>query len=379
MLWAGVVLADEPLTNVLVRVPLSANQKVTALKIGAHTVRCEVVPGSIVGTSPFEALVVLPSAKASEKLTAQASAPSDDRVLIPLEWKPGADHTTDLVRMGQTALRYVHPKLDESSADARLKSFKPYHHVFLNGVQLTNGPEGKFPHHRGFYFGFMKCTYDGKTADTWHCRDGVFQSHEQVVHQVAGPFGARQCVKIDWHGKDKAVFATEQREVTFVPFDNGLLIDFVAVVAPTVAKLKFDGDPQHAGFHFRAAQEVEAKTSKQTYFLRPDGPGKPGETRNYDPKSKKGPINLPWNAMSFVIGTQRYTTVYLDHPANPKEARGSERDYGRFGTYFEHEATKDAPLKVQYRLWVQPGELDVARCTALATAFVQPPTVTFAE
>ena len=56
-----------------------------------------------------------------------------------------------------------------------------------------------------------------------------------------------------------------------------------------------------------------------------------------------GHADLPWNAMSFVLGGQRYTVAYLDHPNNPKEARYSERNYGRFGSYFEREVTAQAP------------------------------------
>jgi hypothetical protein len=52
-----------------------------------------------------------------------------------------------------------------------------------------------------------------------------------------------------------------------------------------------DGDPQHAGFHFRADNEVAAKTSKQTVFTRPDGTDQPGKTRNWP--DVKTHVNLP--------------------------------------------------------------------------------------
>ena len=62
--------------------------------------------------------------------------------------------------------------------------------------------------------------------------------------------------------------------------------------------------------------------------------------------------------------------VYLDHPDNPKPARSSERDYGRFGSYFVADVTKDKPLKVKYRLWIQPGEMTVEQCEAAAKALL---------
>jgi hypothetical protein len=147
-----------------------------------------------------------------------------------------------------------------------------------------------------------------------------------------------------------------------------------------------DGDPQHSGFQFRAAEEVNDKSVKQTYYLRTDGKGpltenggKGDETRNWDDKTKDPhTVNLPWDAMSFLIGEKpkRYTVVYLDRKSNPKEARFSERDYGRIGSYFVADVIKDKPLEVNYRLWIQAGEMTVPQCAALDADFDTPPLVT---
>ena len=153
---------------------------------------------------------------------------------------------------------------------------------------------------------------------------------------------------------------------------EGRLIEFASRVTTDRDLVRLDGDPQHAGFHFRAAAEVE-KTKDDTYFLRPDGQGDKGQEKNWEPKTKDGPKNLPWNAMSFLVGGKRHTALYLDHPDNPKEARQSERTYGRIGTYFEYDLTKDKPLAVHYRLWVQNGEMTVAQCEAMSQAFVNLP------
>jgi hypothetical protein len=80
--------------------------------------------------------------------------------------------------------------------------------------------------------------------------------------------------------------------------------------------------------------------------------------------------------MSFVVGGQRYTTAYLDRPTNPKEARFSERDYGRFGSYFVAEATEKKPLEVNYRIWLQEGQMTVDQVAALDQDFVTPVVVT---
>ena len=76
--------------------------------------------------------------------------------------------------------------------------------------------------------------------------------------------------------------------------------------------------------------------------------------------------------MSFVLGPQRYTVCYLDRPDNPKEARFSERDYGRFGSYFVYEIDENKPLDLKYRVWLQEGEMTGPGVAAVSAAFVQP-------
>src|SRR4029079_183566 len=131
---------------------------------------------------------------------------------------------------------------------------------------------------------------------------------------------------------------------------------------------------QHAGFHFRASNEVNESTKGQTYYVRPDGVSKKGETRNWaGEKGDKTQVNFPWKAMSFVLGNERYTVAMLDKPTNPKEARLSERDYGRFGSYFEYDLTDSKPLVLNYRVWLQTGEMTPGQVAALDTDFVEPP------
>ena len=79
--------------------------------------------------------------------------------------------------------------------------------------------------------------------------------------------------------------------------------------------------------------------------------------------------------MSFVLG-KRYTVAYLDHPKNPKEARYSEREFGRFGSYFEYTIDEGKPLTVSYRLWLQEGLMKLEEVAALSRNFVEPVKVT---
>jgi hypothetical protein len=295
-------------------------------------------------------------------------------------WTVGKE--VDELKLGdRPVLKYMHAPLDASTPQRKMETMKPFHHLYdPKGERLvTKGPEGEgkdFPHHRGLFFGFNKVSYDGKAADVWHNNKGESQTHAEQISQEAGPVLGRHTVLVHWNGQDGEKFADEGREVTAFAVPGGTLVEFASDVWTNKPLVKLDGDPQHAGFHFRAALEVMRETKKDTYYLRPDGKDKPGATRNWSAKEPdKRTVNLPWDAMSFVVGGKRYTALYLDNPKNPKESRGSERDYGRFGNYFEYELTPTKRLLVRYRVWLQEGEMTVAQCEALSKAFVDPPAV----
>jgi hypothetical protein len=346
-------------------------------------------PGQITGPSlhaaagtKAELCFVAPAMKAGAKSVFVAAVSDGPASGDAFAWKDTPGEHADLSFAGRPVLRYMYKALDDGSKEAREKTYKPYHHLFSpdGKTLLTKGPGGQFTHHRGIYYGFNRVTYgEGKKADVWHCTGDAHQSHEKFVSSEAGPVLGRHVVEIGWRGVGKELFAREHRELTVYAVPGGHLVEFASRLEPVVSPVRLDGDPQHAGFQFRADNEVSAVTKKQTYYLRPDGPGKPGETRNWDPKSKKGPTNLAWNAMSFVLGGQRYTVAYLDKPTNPKEARFSERDYGRFGSYFEYDLTAEKPLRLNYRLWVIAGEAAGADVEAHSAAFTAPATTTLAR
>lgn len=311
------------------------------------------------------------TARYTVRLDTNAATPAGDR----FTWVNKEGEYAELRFGERPVIRYMHKALDESSPQKREETFKVYHHVFdPEGTRIvTKGPGGLFTHHRGLFYAFNKVTYDGnKTVDVWHCRNGESQSHDGFLKVEAGPLVGRHRLAIGWHGKKGELFAKEEREITVFHTKKGILIDFASRLRSTGGKIRLDGDPQHAGFHFRADDEVASKTKGETWYVRPDGKGKAGETRNWEPKTRKGPVDLPWNAMSFVLGDQRFTCVYLDKPTNPKEARYSERDYGRFGSYFEYDLPEGGKLDVNYRVYLQRGELDKPRIEALSADFVTP-------
>jgi hypothetical protein len=325
------------------------------------------------GKQNAELVFLAPELKAGQTLQVKATIIDQAPDKPVAEWKDTPGEYTDLLFNGRPVLRYMYAKLDETNKETRSATFKPYHHVFdPAGTRLiTKGPGGLFPHHRGLYFGFNRISYGNKqTADTWHCNNGEFQSHEQFLASEAGPVLGRHTVQIDWHGKDGKTFARETREMTAYNTAGGTLIEFASRLESLVGPIKLDGDPQHAGFQFRATQDVPDKTKAHTYYLRPDGKGEPGKFRNW-PNDKQH-VNLPWHALSIVLDGKRYTIAMLDRPENPKEARFSERDYGRFGSYFEYELDENKPLELNYRVWVQEGEMTVPQVAQLDSAFDQP-------
>ena len=304
-------------------------------------------------------------------------------------WQDTAGQYSELSYDGKPVLRYMYRAFDDSTPENRFLTYKVFHHLFNQAGDriVTNGPDGhsryefntiKFPHHRGIFYGFNKCLYgDGVKSDLWHCQGDDYQSHVKVLASDVGPVFGRHLLAIAWHGKGKQVILNEQREITVYHTPEGRLIEFASVLKPEVGKLTVDGDPQHAGFQFRAHNEVADSTAKQTYYIRVDGRGKPGETRNWP--GDKDQVNFPWKGMSYVLGDQRYTAAYIDKPTNPKEARFSERDYARFGSYFTTDITPESPLAVNYRLWFQNGEMEGDAIEALSVDFVEPVEVGLVE
>lgn len=354
---------------------LAAGGVVALTDAKGKTLAGQVTAPSVADEASAAAVVlhfVAPAMKQGETATWTVT-PSPVKDAKSFTWKDTAGQYADLLYDDRPVIRYMYEPLDPARRD---QTYKMYHHVydFAGENFLTKGPGSKFTHHRGIFFGFSKCEFDGGKADTWHCSGDAHLSHDGLLASEAGPVLGRHTVAVGWHGTGKKVFANEKRELAVYNVSGGHLIQFASRVASAGGKVKLAGDPQHAGFQYRAAAEVGEKTAKETYYLRPDGQGKPGQTRNWG-KPGDTHANLPWNAMSFVTGGKRYTCVYIDHPQNPKEARYSERDYGRFGSYCEYHIEPGKDLVIKYRLWVQEGEMTVEQAAALCADFAEPATV----
>ncbi len=299
------------------------------------------------------------------------------------EWHDDQIAEAELQFDGQSVVRYMYEALDDASPQRRDETCKTYHHVFSpDGTNLlTKGPGGLYPHHRGIFFGFNRIRYDDRQADTWHCRDGESQTQSHSRSRIGGAVFGRDQNVILWNGRDGLPFATEIRQLACYRIGDTTLIEFHSTLKSQGRDVTLDGDPQHAGVQFRASQQVADKTREKTFYIRLDGIGMPGQFRNWSNKTEETEINrshrnLKWNAMCFVVNDQTYTCVYLDHPGNPKPAMFSERDYGRFGSYFKYELTADRPLTVRYRYWVHKGTMTVDDIEQLSRDFVDPVAVT---
>ncbi len=357
-------------------------------QLTAPSITTESMPPSKDSLTRRDLHVVMPDAPALElAVHFKKTEPQGTR----FAWVDKKDEYQELIltRSGTTTpyLRYMNRPYDSSTPAARDKSYKVFHHLYdptgkrfiTNGghthEEITDPKKLLYPHHRGIMYGFNKCTYgpDMKTqADTWHCPPkgnlAAHVSHEKTLSTETGPILGRHRVQIGWFGAGEKPFAQEERELTVYNTKGGTLVEFASRLKTTGGKIKVDGDPQHAGFQFRAANDVAEKTKKFTYYLHPDGSkGEMGTEKNW-PKNADM-VDFPWYAMSFVVDNQRYSVVYLNHPNNPKETRFSERDYARFGGYFEREITEQMPLVVYYRLWLQPGEITKEQADALRAAF----------
>jgi hypothetical protein len=344
-------------------------------------------PGLLAGNEP-EFHFILRHLPAGESLRLKATLSTDPPPSTGgFAWRDHPCDHTDLFFDDRPVLIYYYHPLDESSNGSRVRTYKVFHHLYApkGDRVVTNGlvddpSKIHSPHHRGIFYGFNRISYgNGQTADLWHCTNGAYQEHDRFVASEQGPVLGRHRVVIRWHGQDKKAFAEEERELTAYNIPGGTLIDFASRLSSLAGSVRLDGDPQHAGFQFRAHNDVDAQTSKETIYIRTDGIGKPGETRNWDPRTRQGPVNLPWNAMSFVLSGKRYTVAYLDHPSNPKEARYSERDYGRFGSYFAYTIDEGKPLTVHYRLWLQEALIKPEEVAALSHDFAEPVRVTVQE
>lgn len=300
----------------------------------------------------------------------QANCDSSD-----FEWQETDSDRSRLLVDGRPAVEYVHPEFDPGRYK---ETMKPYHHVYApDGSRLiTKGDiDGLYPHHRGIFYGYRDIRFKDDTVSTWSSDGDDLEGtqHVRFMEEFTGPlFGGHQ-VAIDWRDGEGEVFAEEVRTLRLYPRADGtMVIDVESRLSSKVGPVTLDGDLQHAGLQFRAAQYV-ADHPEQSRYLRPqqwsDRPA--GEEFN-DTEER---LDEPWNAFQFVVEDQLYTVGYLSHPNNPPGGQMSERLYGRFGEFIPGVMIDEGePLHLQYRFVIADGhDIDRRRMEAEYAAYAASP------
>ena len=257
--------------------------------------------------------------------------------------------------------------------------FKPYLHIYgEEGQLLTNAgldaagnPTGKSPHHRGIFIGWNMLTSDLGSFDLWHFNNGGRMEVSRFEMLKATESDATLIALIAWRGGKKDAEGNDlllnERRTLKISRPEGRRTQIDARFELTAARdLRLDGDLQHAGIHFRAADEVATRNVETVYVSDPED--KETKGRNWRPgppkKDKEGKQvaspnvatgDLKWCRLIFPIGERWYAASELNAPSNPIEEL-SWRDYGRFGFFFKKSLKKGESLAVDYRFFVEPTE-----------------------
>lgn len=225
-------------------------------------------------------------------------------------------------------------------------TYKPFLHVLdaAGKDPITKGPGGFYTHHRGIFIGWSKLTVAGKSYDLWGMGGGV-QIHQKFLDQESGPERASFTAEVHWKAKSGEVLLEEQRTFVFQrrPAPTLVLVDVVSKLKAVGGDVVFNGDPEHAGVHYRPADELD---KAQTKYLFPQEGNDPRKDRD-----------LPWVAETYVLGDKAYTVQQMDYPGNPRETIWSAyRDYGRFGAFVKPEIKRGESLTLRYGFWSLAGE-----------------------
>lgn len=244
-------------------------------------------------------------------------------------------------------------------------TFKSFDHLYgAGGRCLTKGPGGQYSHHRGAFVGWSKTAHHGRTDDFWHGRDGAHYLSEPLEDISLTRTTARVRRTSRWIGADGSTALRDTREVWIHAADEGeRIFDYTITLEAVDGAVGLDGDPQHAGFQLRAAEEVQ---ESKCVYVRPEG----AMTTGNDVWE-----NCGWVAGKFTVEGAPHLVLHADHPDNPASVY-STRDYGRFGAFFRGRVEPGDPLVVRYRVVVLGPEaaasFDVKRGNELARGFTQP-------
>ena len=196
----------------------------------------------------------------------------------------------DVLVDGKVATRYMYSH-DTSTPERRTQTFKTYLHVFDEDgkAPITNsGDGGEYPHHRGIFIGWNKIAYNGKTYDRWHMKGGEIV-HQRFAETMSNGKSALFTSVCNWNDENGKPFIVEERTTTVRPVaaPGRLIIDFTSRLVAPDGDAVLDGDPEHAGIHFRPADSVDRA---KTIYLYPKENAEPHKNLDY-----------PWIGATFTL------------------------------------------------------------------------------
>jgi hypothetical protein len=276
-----------------------------------------------------------------------STAGAEEAKAFAFQNTPG--QTLDVLCGSKIVGRYMYA-YDPSTPEKKNETYKPYLHVFdaEGKAPITKGPGGEYTHHRGIYIGWNKIGFNGKTYDRWHMKGG-----EQVVQGQLGTrsdaASATVTSTVHWNDEAGKPILVETRTLAFLraPAPAYALIDFRSELQAPSGDVSLDGDPEHAGIHFRPANEVDRAKTAYAYA-----------GANVDPHKA---TDLAWVGETFSLNGKAYSVVQMNHPGNPQGTRVSAyRNYGRFGMFPSATVKSGETRSFAYRFLVAEGPLPSA-------------------
>lgn len=222
-------------------------------------------------------------------------------------------------------------------------TFKVYWHVHgLHGEgPITKGEEtGQYPHHRGLFVGWNRLQAGGRTWDFWHGKDGV-----HFLWRGTRADGDAAVSQVDWVAGDGQTVVRDERRVRVLESTPGRrTFEITLTLRCAAGPVQLLGDPHHAGFHFRAAEEV-ATRARET---RIEVPAAARERKAGDRSILEGVAEA---AERFTIQGRPYRIGMRSEVP----CCWSLREYGRFGAFSEHRLEPGKDLVLRFWLTVERG------------------------
>ncbi len=215
-------------------------------------------------------------------------------------------------------------------------------------VTRGEGP-GLYPHHRGVFLGWNRVHHDGRDTDFWHLRDGA-----RIVRQANGVAcergGAARTTSLSWiDGTGRTVLREARRTLALPEGPDVLVLDYDIALTAVDGDIDLDGDAQHAGFQFRAADEVAASPADTVTVLAAGAAAVASV-----PEGVRGAViaDARWVAQRYTIAGRRCTVLHCDHPDNARPTVYGVRPYGRFGAFPRVHLAAGETVRLRYRITV---------------------------